>query len=728
MVRYRGQTIMTKLGSTKSSFQWLIAAAIAILIATIPAPAVQAHASLLRSDPADGANLAESPREIHLWFDETISPQFSSAQLFDSNSQPVEISGVQADPDDPTLLILTLPELPSGVYSVLWKVLSGTDGHFSQGLLVFGVGETGDPGAAVAIDAKTLPPPVPEVILRWFNFSLLAGLVGAMAMVFLVLAPSGNRFNGGQAVDTIRHLARQRVLAWAGWCAGLALVVGVGLLIWQAIALLGTLPAGTSFQSVGWQMLAGTHWGSMWLIRQIVLLALTSLLFWLYRSSRNRHGAPEMPRHDGAGREPSLPKFPALLTGLLLLVLVVVQALTSHAAALTLNTTLALVVDAVHLLAASLWLGGLLALVIGLLPLIRRQTDRPDFTALVQASWRPFSRVAAVSVFLLIATGLYSTGRQVASVDALITSLYGQALLGKISLMLMVSALGLFNSMLLHPTLAAPLAWLLRRPVGWTPWPVRKLPTLVLIEVSLGLFVFLITGLVTAAPAPRGPEYTVAPEEVPTALSQTVDDVVVTLLVKPNRPGQNVFTVFAASIRRPPPAEILRIIVRFTFLGQEMGRVSAKTEEVEPGRFLVTGNYLSLAGPWQIDVVVRRKGVEDSVARFDWLVAPPGATRPVLISKHHLEPILTGMAAVAILLILLVTASMWFGVGNIFTKLSFLSKKNTHQDENEVILEAKIDPNHSSVGEYRPNGCRAVNQGHINQGILREETIKGYLD
>ncbi|MCB0170307.1 MAG: copper resistance protein CopC [Anaerolineae bacterium] len=666
------------------------------------APAVQAHANLVRSDPADGANLTESPQKIHLWFDEAISSQFSTAQLFDVNSQPVEAIGINADPADPKLLILTLPELRPGVYSVLWKVLSETDGHFSQGLLVFGVGEEANLGATGIALTKTELPPLPEVMLRWFNFSLLAGLVGAIAMVYLVLTPVGHRTGSESAGTMIRLTSQRRIVGWAGWCASSALVVGLGLLIWQTVALLDTLPAGVSFLSVGWQILSETRWGILWLARQSILLILSGLLFWQYRTTYNKPRLSEGQEHKGIV-PPS--RASALLAGLLLLALVTVQTLTSHASALTPNTTLALVVDAVHLLAASLWLGGLLALAVGLLPLIRRRNGRADLTTLVKIGWRPFSRVAAVSVGLLVATGLYSTGRQIASIDALITTLYGQALLGKITLMLLVGALGLLNSMLIHPQVAAPLARLLRRPTGWTPLPLRRLPIVILAEVSLGLLVFLAAGLLTAAPAPRGPEYTVNADEVPTALSQTVDNVVVTMLVKPNRPGQNVFTVFAADRRRPAPAEILRVIVRFTFLGQEMGRVSANAEEIEPGRYMVGGNYLSLAGPWQIDVVVRRKGIEDSVAHFNWLVAPPGESRPVFISKYRLEPVLTIVAAITILLILLVVVSVWLGRGGPFTKLftqqtRVTSHKWRFQNENETILDVEIDAKRTSVLDY----------------------------
>jgi len=57
---------------------------------------------------------------------------------------------------------------------------------------------------------------------------------------------------------------------------------------------------------------------------------------------------------------------------------------------------------------------------------------------------------------------------------------------------------------------------------------------------------------------------------------------------------------------------------------------------------------LSIAGPWQIEVVVRRKGVEDSSTTFDWTVAVP--TQPVRISNQPLTPVLT-LAALGLLLL-----------------------------------------------------------------------------
>ena len=49
---------------------------------------------------------------------------------------------------------------------------------------------------------------------------------------------------------------------------------------------------------------------------------------------------------------------------------------------------------------------------------------------------------------------------------------------------------------------------------------------------------------------------------------------------------------------------------------------------------------MHLAGAWHIDVVVRRKGLEDTVARFRWRVAPPGEPRPYAVFERAEQALL----------------------------------------------------------------------------------------
>jgi copper transport protein len=307
-------------------------------------------------------------------------------------------------------------------------------------------------------------------------------------------------------------------------------------------------------------------------------------------------------------------------------------------------------------LGASLWVGGLLALLIGLLPLVFQ--NQQQVSALLRAGWEPFGRLAAFSVGLIIVTGLYSAGRQVASVDALLVTGYGRTLLGKTGLFLAVGFIGAVNATLLHPRLAAGIGRILRRPPGWKVVSFSQLPRLMIVEGTLGAGLVLLTGLLTASPTAQGQEFQPV-EKFPSTLSQTVDDLFITLTVKPNQPGQNVISVRAVSQRKPAPAEILRVILRLGFQEQDLGVVSVDTEQVEPGYYLIGGSQLNLAGPWQIDVVVRRDGLEDGVAHFDWTVASKDVRRPVLLSNYPWQPVLTFMAAFLILIFLSIIIVSW---------------------------------------------------------------------
>ena len=578
-----------------------------------------AHAALLRSEPAANAILASPPTEIRLWFTEPISPQFSGAQVLDTTGTPLAIH-LATDETQKNLLIIGLPPIEEGVYSVLWRVHSTADGHFTQGLLVFGVG-TGVNLAAAASPAPVTPITWPEVALRWLNFTFLLGLIGAAAINFFVLKPT----HYADPLASILYQAQGRIWHWAWWCSLAGLIVGLLWLVWQATQLKSSLPEGTALLVIAGEWII-SRLGLLWGVRQLVLLVLLMAL----------------PRR----RRPQ----PLLLWGLLLL-LTMSQSLTSHAAAVPSQLPLALLVDTLHLLAAGVWVGGLLALAIGLLPLLRHH--RPQFKALIKAGWGPFGRLALLAVLLLIATGLYSTGRQVASVDALISTLYGQSLLVKVGLMLVVGLVGFTNALLLHPALTTFVARWLRRPPGWTPLALAHLPRLVLAEILLGLTLLVWVGFITSAPTAQGPEF-LPPQTIPTALSQTVDDLVINLAIKPNLPGQNVLDIRAVSTRRPPPAEIARVLVRLQYQDQDFGLVTMETTAMEPGRYLLGGDQLNLSGAWQVAVVVRRLGLEDSVATFDWVVGDGRPVRPVLVSNRAWQSLLTVAAAFVLLLLVVI--------------------------------------------------------------------------
>lgn len=584
---------------------------------------VSAHAYLVRSEPAANVVLDSAPTTMRLWFSETISEAFSGARLLSAGGQGTDL-GISVDPVDQTLMVVTLPALADGVYSLRWTVHSDADGHVTEGLIVFGIGKGADLGTATAVETETAVP-LPELLLRWFIFSLYAGMIGTFATTYLILDPNSQP----TAIADVQQAAQKRMLHLAWWFSLLAFVVGIAWVGWQAIALADSYSGSLSVAAIGWQWLTQTRLGVYWWARQVIIL-IVARNFWLIQR-----------------RQPETPGQIIPLTGILLLSLLLIQSLTSHAAALTPSTLLAVVADMLHLLAASFWVGGLLALVVGLLPLVHQNAD---FKALVKAGWGPFGKWAALSVGILFATGIYSTGREVSSANAMLTTLYGQTLLIKIGVVLAVGGFGAANAAILHPILAMPLARLLHKPDGWTLLTLRHLPRLFVAELSLGLLVLLLAGIITAAPTARTTAFS-AEDSTPDQ-SQTVNDMIIKFTVTPNQVGQNVFTVRAVSTRRPPPAEIVRVILRFTYLEQDLGLTSVDMTNVEPDLYLLSGSQLYLAGTWQIDAVVRRQGVEDSVARFTWFVPKADPPPQAIISDEPWESFLTTLAMILLAMVL----------------------------------------------------------------------------
>jgi len=256
-----------------------------------------AHAGLVRSDPADNSILSEAPTEVRLWFNEPISAEFSSVRILDVHGQPVKLAGQRRDAADPMLLVLTLPAgLAEGVYSVNWRVLSEADAHFTQGLMVFGLGKGANVGA-VAGGPVASSAPLAEVLLRWLNYGLSTALLGALAARYLVLT----RMQRDPGVGPHLIAAQGRALRWATWAGAAALVVGLGLLLYQSLALMQSLPEGSSLPAASWQLLSRSRWGTLWLIRQAMLLAFVGLLLLAGRPQRRQRPLVRLDQHHRLG-------------------------------------------------------------------------------------------------------------------------------------------------------------------------------------------------------------------------------------------------------------------------------------------------------------------------------------------------------------------------------------------------------------------------------------------
>jgi copper resistance protein C len=90
--------------------------------------AAGAHAALVRSDPSRRAVLTQPPGSIRLWFSERIEPEYSSISVLDAAEQIIPTGRAAVSPADAKLLILELPLLMPGQYTVRYRINS-IDGH-----------------------------------------------------------------------------------------------------------------------------------------------------------------------------------------------------------------------------------------------------------------------------------------------------------------------------------------------------------------------------------------------------------------------------------------------------------------------------------------------------------------------------------------------------------------------------------------------------------------------
>ena len=98
---------------------------------------VLAHAYLDHASPRVGNTVAQSPKEIMLWFSEKVEPAFSTVEV--RNEQGALVSSGKATAVGGTQLRVPVKTLPPGTYKVNWRVLS-VDTHRTESSFTFRVG------------------------------------------------------------------------------------------------------------------------------------------------------------------------------------------------------------------------------------------------------------------------------------------------------------------------------------------------------------------------------------------------------------------------------------------------------------------------------------------------------------------------------------------------------------------------------------------------------------
>ena len=185
------------------------------MLAASAAGVALAHASLIRSDPPANTRLERSPETVTVWFDEPIEPGYTFLTVYDQAGARVDRLDARYAAGREPSVALGLPELPTGSYVVVWRVISLDDGHAVGGAFAFGVNAPPDPSAAAEAGRQAdTQPDLTTFLIRFLSLMGQMVLFGAIAFLEIVWRPvlRGAQRDGWLA-DPLALEAEQR-----RWC------------------------------------------------------------------------------------------------------------------------------------------------------------------------------------------------------------------------------------------------------------------------------------------------------------------------------------------------------------------------------------------------------------------------------------------------------------------------------------------------------------------------------
>ncbi len=546
---------------SRSTRQLVAALAILVGVLALGTTAASAHATLESSSPADGQSVLTSPSEIRITFSEAVTTISGGLSVLDADGKTVD-TGNSEIVDGRTLVAPISESLSDGTYVATYRVLSA-DGHPVSGSLLFGVGEG-------ALDRSALPSSTGdrlwEIIGGISRFIIyLAALVAAGVAFFLA-------FIHDRAED------RWRIVPFVRIGSILALFSAIGIVMSQAALLTGKGAGAVTDsevlrdvlnQNLGWSL-------------ALLMIGLAAV-----------HLSTDIPKKV-------VSQSLALSGGL---AITVSFAVWGHATELS-PTAISLAANAIHATAAALWLGGLVGLVMVL------SLRAPETVGSTAGIIGRFSLMAFWSVIALTIAGLTLTitGSD-ASLNSILTTTWGQLILAKIGLTLIVVLIAAWNRRKLVPSLTSPTENTSELAVRWA-----TLLRTIRAEAVLLVAVIALTAIVVNVP-PARTAVVATTERVDT--TQRVDTGTVQLSVDPATVGPNTVAVRYTDETGQPVNVANSMSIEFSQPSAGLEPITRQVPASEPGVFVIQGNELSIPGTWTITIAVRTGDFTEQRTSFE---------------------------------------------------------------------------------------------------------------
>jgi copper transport protein len=503
-------------------------------------------------------------------FTEPPDPTLSIVKVVDSAGHPAAgVGAARPVPGQPQQLVVPITQpLAKGVYTVNWRSVSSTDGHVEYGAFAFGVGAVPAPGSVVRVGLQNSSPwlSAASAAGRWLLYVGLALLVGGSAIVGRVF---GARLPRG-GLNVLRIAVGVAAVGVAAMIEAERAVVGV-----RSLLPLFVTHEGMLLLALGGGVVACG-------------VAVAAVDLW--------------PGH-----------LPLIAVGAAAAVTVLVHVLAGHANAPATLRPLNVFEQWVHMTAIGVWIGGLAWLLLGIRG--RRHVERA-------AAVRAFSRIATVTLVVVLVTGVLRVITEIHPLSNLFHTSYGVTLLIKVALVGVVVLFAAFNHYRFVPALERhdadePDEAAERDPAtaGEDGGEARDRSGRRFVLDSRVEFVVAAAVLVaTAVLTGLAPANTAAVSGVAGGGQQTVVNgsdyattVRVTLLVAPGTVGSNRFTVTLADYDTGKPfTAVTSVSLGFSMPTQPSVNASTlQLGRVTGGTWQGSGLELSIVGTWRVTVLIQ---------------------------------------------------------------------------------------------------------------------------
>ncbi len=548
-----------------------LAAALAVLLGA-PASAL-AHAQLTGTIPQAGATVQTQPPLVVFEYNQAVGFTPGAVRVYDAQGNEVDDGEVQHPAGVQSRLGVGLKAgLQPGTYTATYRVISA-DTHIVYGGLVFNFVHaspsslsvasllTRDRTGATTIDAFD--------VARALNYLALSLFAGAVA--FLLLVWRGGTTSEGFRRRIVRLLAAAVALGLLSTVLGFLLqgADAAGLSLWSSVK-------GPVIRSV-----LHSRFGWVWGVEVLVWLALALLL----AIPRVRRGDP--------------PPRPALAAAVAAAVYLVLTPVLSGHASVQHPVWLLFPADVLHVGGAAIWIGGLCCLLFAV-PAATREQQPPQRTALLVDTLGRFSPLALACVVAIAASGVVQAIVFVRTVAHLFDTQYGNAILVKIGLLLVLIAIAAVNRQRIIPALER----LLSANEGPGGAGLR-LRTNLRAEVLLTVAVLGVSAVLLSYTPP------IDQNTGPFSTTTTLGPAELEMTVDPARVGLNTIHLYLIDAKTGAQfTETKKLTVTASLPSKGIGPLPLVANLSGPGHYTLNAAELTPGGTWKIQLI-------DQVSLFD---------------------------------------------------------------------------------------------------------------